>query len=157
MSRVLFFLSLMFFFFGCSSPPPPMNFPPPSYEVIGIHIEYEAVQGLDSPIQATWKNGFPTIQWDVFRWEQLTSVEQVFSVAHEACHFSNWDYHVSHRREGELEADCCAVKWMRKSNYLTAIGLAELVNIVSEYNESEEGHPPGDERAVNVFECGLQN
>jgi len=136
-------LALAMLLAACSQP---IAYPPPPYEVGGVPVAYEERLDLNAPSAATWVEGLPVILWSPFQWARLSPVEQVFDLAHEACHLRDWT-------GGELAADCCAVRWMRRADYLPSSDLAELVSIIMDWPASDEGHPPGIERAIHIMEC----
>ena len=68
----------------------------------------------------------------------------LFSLAHEAAHCQ----HVV----DELSADCWAIQWMARADYLTPTVLATIVAEVQLWPSSPR-HPPGAARAVRIMEC----
>jgi len=128
---------------ACSST---LTYPPPPYEVSGVLVVYEERRDLKAPSAATWSKGLPVVLWNPFEWAKLAPVEKVFDLAHEVCHLRDWT-------GGELAADCCAVRWMDRADYLPSSDLAALVSTIMDWPASAEGHPPGIERATHIMEC----
>lgn len=140
---------------GCAPPAPP-DWPLPQWEHAGAPVVYEAAT-LPGPVAVRLVGGLCVVEWDPERWEALSPAQRVLAVAHEIghCRLVEAGHGEAEPWALELAADCWAVSWAVRADYLPARWEAELVGWLLDWPESLS-HPGGAERAAALMECAAR-
>lgn len=130
-------LLLIALLFGCT---PTLATPPLRVGGERVHLELGHV-----PLaRASLEPRGPVVYYAEGLTEHTPAV-QWWAVGHELCHLSD-----PHR--AETDADCCALRWVRRSFGYTRVEFAEIVETVHGWRRSPR-HPGGTARTVALLEC----
>jgi len=134
------------------TPSVPPDWPLPQWEIHGAPVVYEAAS-LPGYASAQIRGGLCVVQWDPDRWDELSDAEKVHKITHEVEHCRIAEDGVRLDAQGEeLLADCRAVAWAVRADYLPPEWEAEIAGYALDWPESDE-HPPGIVRSIHIIEC----
>jgi len=134
-----------FLLFACSAPA--FTLPAPPLRVGDQQVRYEHRYNMGGHMAAEWRAGTPIIYFHPERFEPLPVELKYFIHAHEYCHLKE-------DVDGEIEADCCALAWMKGAELDGGKTLSTVVQHVYEWPKSEV-HPPGSYRALAIMGCSI--